>query len=60
MGGTSISTSERLLKEDPITNRMISDSCWNGHHEDEEGEIGDYCYLGCKCMCHDKSGGAGN
>ena len=45
---------ERVLREDPITNRMISDSCWNGHHE-EDGEKGDYCGAGCKCMCHDGS-----
>ena len=47
--------SARILREDPITNRFISDSCWNGHHEQNEVP-GDLCKVcRCGCMCHDYS-----
>lgn len=39
---------------DPITNRLISSSCWNGFHEEEEIEASLVCIAEeCKCFCHD-------
>ncbi len=39
---------------DPITNRAISNACWNGFHDDREFDDGPYVCMvdDCNCMCH--------
>ena len=37
---------------DPITNRLISDACWNGWHEQATTPDSTCASQGCLCLCH--------
>jgi len=42
---------------DPITNRMISNRCWDGRHQEEDRRRAGQCTAtNCQCMCHDGRG----
>lgn len=49
---------ETFFEKDPITGRNLSQKCWNGFHEDWDGEEWNgICHDQCECMCHDERRG---
>lgn len=48
------------VEKDPLTGRKISKACWNGHHQQSQGERARYEEVKCcqeemcKCLCHDR------
>jgi hypothetical protein len=39
-----------MTGKDPIQNRLLSDECWDGHHD---AQCIGYPQNGCKCGCHE-------